>query len=262
MKWTQVCYRYDGRFGGFLTCVYESYVHREFPAAFAGPEEERLSLYPEREVAFCREKALRVYRSLADRLSPAGQRLVSLSFLTCLPERERAIYDLIRLGYELGPEVMGRITDDRVNLLNRAVLHLTREAHQYQGFVRFSDYGGLLAGEIRPKNQVLPLLRPHFCGRFSGENFLLYDRTHRQALVHRREPEGWAIVPLEDFQPASPGQEEKEYRALWRAFYNAVAIRDRENPKLRMTHMPRRYWELLTELREEPEEEGAGLIKY
>ena len=26
--WPQVAYTYDGSFNGFLTCVYESYVHR------------------------------------------------------------------------------------------------------------------------------------------------------------------------------------------------------------------------------------------
>ena len=41
MPWTQVAYRYDGSFGGFLTCVYESYVHREAPACFLTREEGR-----------------------------------------------------------------------------------------------------------------------------------------------------------------------------------------------------------------------------
>ena len=33
--WPQVAYTYDGSFNGFLTCVYESYVHRERAAAFS-----------------------------------------------------------------------------------------------------------------------------------------------------------------------------------------------------------------------------------
>jgi len=259
MSWPDVCYQYDGTFAGFLTCVYESYVRREYPAAFSAPEEARLSLYPERFVPAHREHALRVYRSLSARMGPEGRRLASLAFLTCLPQRERAIYDFIRLGYDVGPGVVCRLTDDRVDRLNKAVGHLTHEAHLYQGFVRFSDYGGLLAGEIRPKNRVLPLLRPHFCGRFSGEAFLLYDHTYREALLHQPRPERWAIVPMEEFRLAPPGQEERCYRALWRSFYNAIAIRERYNPKLRMTHMPKRYWDMMTEFQTDPEAEGAGL---
>lgn len=260
MSWPQVCYQYDGTFAGFLTCVYESYVHREYPAVFSAPEEARIFLYPERVIPTCRAHALRVYRSLSSRLSPEGQRLASLSFLTCLPQRERAIYDFIRLGYEVGPSAVHHLTDPRVDTLNKAVRHLTSEAHLYQGFVRFSDYDGVLLGEIEPKNQVLPLLRPHFCGRFSGESFLLYDHTHREALLHQPRPERWAIVPMDNFQPASPGRAEREFRALWRAFYDAVAISERYNPKLRMTHMPKRYWSKLTEFQADPEpEEGLAI---
>ena len=50
MPWTQVSYCYDGSFAGFLTCVFESYVHREAPAAFSTPADPRLSLWPERNV--------------------------------------------------------------------------------------------------------------------------------------------------------------------------------------------------------------------
>lgn len=256
MSWPNVCYQYDGTFAGFLTCVFESYVHREHPAAFAGPEENRISLYPERFIPTHRDHALRVYRSLAVRLSPEGQRLASLAFLTCLPEKERAIYDFIQLGYQVGRGVVRHLTDDRVDVLNKAVHHLTHEAHLYQGFIRFSDHGGLLAGEIRPKNRVLPLLRPHLCGRFSCETFLLYDHTHKEALLHQPEPEQWAIVPMEDFQPASPNREERDYRHLWRAFYDAIAIQGRYNPKLRMTHMPKRYWDMMTEFQTDPNESG------
>lgn len=69
MDWTQAAYRYDGSFSGFLTCVFYSYAEREEPMTFIGPEDGRLSLWPEREVEASRELALRVYRALS-RLGP------------------------------------------------------------------------------------------------------------------------------------------------------------------------------------------------
>ena len=247
--WPEYAYLYDGTFAGFLTCVYESYACRERPVVFAAPEEARISLYPEKTVETDEEKARRVYRSLAGRISPAAQRLASLGFLTCLEERERVICDFIRLGYTVGAGVTHWLTDPRVAPLDRAVRALTSEAHQYKGFVRFSDFGGLLAGEIEPKNRVLPLLRPHFCGRFPHETFLLYDKTHREALL--AQPGRWAISRLDHFQLARPDGREKEYRKMWKTFYNTIAIKERENPRCRMTHMPKRYWNQLTELKEE-----------
>ncbi|MBQ1602824.1 MAG: DUF4130 domain-containing protein, partial [Oscillospiraceae bacterium] len=58
-------------------------------------------------------------------------------------------------------------------------------------------------------------------------------------------------VPLEHFEMAAPDETEAQYRRLWRRFYDTIAIRERENPRLRMSHMPRRFWGTMTEFQEE-----------
>lgn len=246
---TEMAYTYDGSFAGFLTCVYECYVNKESPACFSTFDDVRITLWPERAVETDEAHAERVYRSLAVRISQEAQRMVRDGFLTCLPEKERHLYAFIRLGYSVGPSVVRHLTDDRVAVLSKALQHLGGEAHLLKGFVRFSQQDGLLIGEIEPKNRVLPLLRPHFCARYSGEKFVLYDRTHREALFY--EPRRWAIVPMEEFQVSAPGQAELDYRRLWRRFYDTIAIEGRYNPKCRMTHMPKRYWGTMTEFQEE-----------
>ena len=252
MSWQQVCFDYDGSYPGFLTCVFESYAHREEAVCFTSPEEDRLTLWPERHVDTDQAKAERVYRSLSKKISPQACRLVTQAFLTCLPERELHMYRFLRLGYQRGADITRDLTDDRVAVLTRAVGHLTGEAHLLKGFTRFSEQEGVLVGEIAPKNRVLPLLRPHFCARYPEESFVLYDRTHREALFYR--PRRWAIVPLEAFRAAAPGREERDFRRLWRRFYDTIAIEGRENPRCRMTQMPKRFWGTMTEFQNEPEE--------
>lgn len=251
--WTQVAYEYDGSFAGFLTCVFEAYTHREAPACFQGPEEGQAALWPARAVETDPAHAKRVYRSLARKLGRGGQELVARGFLTCLPQRELALWQLIQLGYERGPAALRDLTDSRVSVVTKAVQHLNGEAHLLKGFLRFSELDGVLVGEIEPKNRVLPLLRRHFCARYSGECFVIHDRTHREALFYR--PGQWSIVPVEDFRPGAPGERERAYRTLWRRFYDTIAIAERYNPKCRMTQMPKRYWNTMTEfLPEEPPE--------
>ena len=252
MSWQQVCFDYDGSYPGFLTCVFESYAHREEAVCFTSPEEDRLTLWPERHVDTDQAKAERVYRSLSKKISPQACRLVTQAFLTCLPERELHMYRFLRLGYQRGADITRDLTDDRVAVLTRAVGHLTGEAHLLKGFTRFSEQEGVLVGEIAPKNRVLPLLRPHFCARYPEESFVLYDRTHREALFYR--PRRWTIVPLEAFRAAAPGREERDFRRLWRRFYDTIAIEGRENPRCRMTQMPKRFWGTMTEFQNEPEE--------
>ena len=122
--------------------------------------------------------------------------------------------------------------------------HLNGEVHQYKGFVRFSDLGAYW-GRNRAENRVLPLLRRHFCDRYRNERFFLYDRTHQEALFYAEGRS--AVRPLEHFQMAPPDEVEARYRLLWKRFYDTIAIRERENPRCRMTHMPKRYWGTMTE---------------
>ena len=256
MDWPRFAYEYDGSFAGFLTCVFEAYAHKEEPACFLTHGDGRMTLWPERAVDTDEQKARRVYRSLERSMGAQGKRLVTYGFLTCLEERELILWDFLRLGYERGPSVVRDLTNPRVAALGKAVGHLTNEAHLLKGFTRFSDQDGVLAGEIQPQNRVLPLLRPHFAARYPGESLVLYDRTHREALFCQKGK--WAIVPLDRFHLAPPGARELDWRALWRQFYDTIAIEGRYNPKCRMTHMPKRYWGTMTEFqREAPSPSGA-----
>ena len=133
--------------------------------------------------------------------------------------------------------------------LLKAVRQLSGEVEQFRGFTRFSDFDGVLGAEIEPKNRVLPVLRRHFCERYHNETFFLYDRTHCEALLYSGGVS--RIVPLNHFEMAQPDEVEAGYRRLWRRFYDTVAIEARKNEKLRMTHMPKRYWGMMTEFQDE-----------
>lgn len=254
--WTQVAYTYDGSFAGFLTCMDESFKHFEEPMAFQNPEEDRTSIYPERVVPTDRSRAKRFYRELREQISKQAQTLVTHAFLTDLPDRECAIWQFLKFARTIGAGVTYWTTDDRVDRLNKAVRKLYSEAHLLKGFTRFSDSQGLLWSEISPKNRVLPLLRPHFCQRFRNETFLIYDSTHREALLYADGK--WAIRPVDRIDFPKDDAREADCQKLWQTFYDAIAIEGRYNPKLRMSRVPKRYWEHMTELKGELERERRG----
>ena len=193
-----------------------------------------------------------MYRSLAPRLGQEGRRLAVYGFLTCLEERELHLWRFLRLGYDRGLWVVRDLTDDRVAVLTRAVGHLTGEAHLLKGFTRFSEQEGVLVGGNWPPKKPGcfpssgPTLRP-----LSGGVLRPLRPHHREALftgpaVGHRAPGG---VPRR-----SPGREERDFRRLWRRFYDTIAIEGRENPRCRMTQMPKRFWGTMTEFQNETEE--------
>lgn len=241
---TEMIYEYDGSFEGFLCCIFESYAQKEVLTAIVSGEDPAITFFPVRAIQTDPAHAARVLRKVA-KCSPQALDLLRRGFLTCLPEKEMHLYRMVRRLLEEGPGFLGCLADPELLPLRKAVRHLGSEAHLLKGFVRFSELGGVLGGEIAPKNRVLPLLRCHFCARYREEKFFLYDRTHHEVLLYaagRAE-----IRPLEHFQMAPPEEAEARYRLLWKRFYDTVAIRERYNPRCRRTQMPQRYRGTMTE---------------
>ena len=237
-------YFYDGSFEGFLCCIFDSYANKEVLTAICRDEDFAPTLFATRTIPTVPEHASRVYRKVV-KLSPYTAELLQKGFLTCLPEKELYLYRLVVKLLREGPGFLRNFSDETLYPVIKAIRHLNGEAHLLKGFVRFSELGGVLGGEIEPKNRVLPLLRSHFCARYQNERFFLYDRTHKEALFYAS---GKAVIrPLEDFQMAPPDDTEANYRILWKRFYDTIAIKERYNPRCRMTNMPKRYWRTMTE---------------
>ena len=55
------------------------------------------------------------------------------------------------------------------------------------------------------------------------------------------------ILPVEHLEVPAMEAEEQAFRALWRRYYEVAAVEGRENPRCRMGHMPKRFWNHMTE---------------
>lgn len=241
---TDLIYIYDGSFDGFLCCVFESYAKKEVPTAVYRDGDFTPTLFDTRYIDTDAAHAKRVYRKVHT-LSPDAARLLRRGFLTCMPEKELRLYALVAKLLRQGPGFLRNLSDETVYPVLKGIRFLGDECEKLRGFVRFSDVGGVLAGEIEPKNRVLPVLAGHFRTRNRGQPFFLYDRAHREALLY--DGEKMAIVPLDHFEIAGPDETEARYRLLWKRFFETVAIKERENPRCQNTHLPKRYRAMMTE---------------
>lgn len=131
MAWRDVVFQYDGTFEGFLCCVFESYVNKEFPIAFSG-DEECWSLYEVRYVVTEREHAQRVYQSILRR-SKAAADVVRRGFLTCLPEKERHLYAVVKKLYDEGPAFLRNTADPVYYPVAKALRHMGRRTGKAAG---------------------------------------------------------------------------------------------------------------------------------
>ena len=245
---TDISYFYDGSFEGLLCCVYESYYEKELPSLIFNPSQTQETLFPVKEIETNIEKARKVRKSINKSISAEALHLVRMCYYSNTQNREIIILNFLRLGYKTGAKVTNMLADDTVKAISEIARSVSRESMYYHEFIRFSDYNGALVAIIEPKNFVLPMIVNHFCDRFPSENFLIYDETNKHAAVYQNGER--ALIPLDHLEVPKACEKEEKYRALWKQFYNTIAIEGRINPKLRMNNMPKRYWKHLTEFQD------------
>ena len=245
---TDTAYCYDGSFAGFLCCVFESYTRKEIPAEVCPPEEGQLNLCGTRDIPTDLQRARRVAAGL-DRLGWQVKDRITTGFLSTEPGKDLTLLRFARLCFARGPGAVRMLGDPDAAAAFRLERAVNNEAGKLIEFIRFEEREGMLGAVIHPKNYILPLLRPHFCGRFPEEDFMIYDAVHQAVLLH----EGHSTRLLELAAPLElppPSAREQQFQALWTQFYKTLEIKARHNEKGRMTHCPKRFWADMVEMKE------------
>ena len=247
---------YDGTFEGLMTAVFDSYAFHPAPEGVAQVQRCQQLLGREyREIMTDNEKADRVIAGVRRAMGTDAYTKVWRAFLSCDDGKGDAIYRYIRLGMRIGRRILLRLTDERVMKLDGIDRLVGREAGLLIEFVRFAEMeGGVYYGEITPDNDVLPLIMPHFAERFHIQPFILHDKSRRQAGVF--DTREWVLTSTEGMQLPDYAQGEREYRRMWKAFYNTIAIKERINPSLRRNHMPKKYWKNMLEMQPDLHPDG------
>lgn len=211
---TDVAYRYDGSFAGFLCCVFESYARHEIPSEVCSPEEGQLNLFGTREILTDRQRAKRVAMGL-DRLGPQVKDRIVTGFLSTDPGKDLTLLRFARRCFAQGPQAVQMLGDPDVAAAFAIERAVNNEAGKFIEFIRFEERDGMLGTVIHPKHQVLPLLRGHFCSRLPDEDFLIFDATHGTALVRRGGQVQY--LTMEHYTPGTD-EDELNWQQLWKRF--------------------------------------------
>ena len=243
---SDTAYCYDGSFAGFLCCVFESYTRHEIPSAVLGPGEGQTTLFGLKTIPTDPAHAKRVADGLT-RLGAMVKERVTIGFLSTEEEKDLILLRFVRCCFDKGPRAVQMLGDPDVNAAFALERNIRNEACHFTEFLRFEERDGMLGAIIHPKNNVLPMLRGHFCSRLPDEDFLIFDTTHGTALL--RQHGRVQYLAMEHYNPASDA-DELNWQDLWKRFFHALTIEERRNAKAQMNHAPKRFWQDMVEMRE------------
>ena len=79
---SDVIYRYDGSFEGFLCCIFHSFRNKEIPLDIVSEQDGQISFYPEVWIGTEQKLADRVFSSIPVKISQQAAQMVSEAFLS------------------------------------------------------------------------------------------------------------------------------------------------------------------------------------
>lgn len=244
---------------GIFTGIYDAWASRlgHDNVGLRVEGQMNLELFAEyREVQTDPQKAEKVARSVRGKMGQDAYKTVYQAALSCRPEKADAIYRVVVRGMknsvtpQEARQIIWNLQDSNVCLLFELARKVGNEALRYLEFVRFKELSnGVLFSEIQTENYVLPMVGDHFADRFPNENFMIYDNTHNDCLIHGKQRQ-WFI--LRNTQPDKKAEEkisdrEEEFQNLWRGFCDSIAIESRKNLKLQQQFWPLKFRKWMTE---------------
>ena len=246
---------YDNTFDGLLTCVFEAFNRKEFPENIVG-ENKQLPLFIESfRVITDDAKADRVLKALRKKISKAALDMLFISYLSELEEIEIRIFHYIQKALLAGISIETDFTDSDVLELSKIYKKVGREEERIRQFVRFQKTAdGLFFAAMNPIYNVIPLTARFFKTRFADQQWIIYDVKREYGLYYNLK-----TVETVQFEqlPFATGtgrltaekldQYEIAFQILWKDYLKAITIRERLNLKLQRQHMPKRFWNYLTE---------------
>ena len=240
-------YMHDGTFDGLLTCIFDAYVTGETPANIIAAGDLALALDQEiKQILTSPAKAARVQNGIIHTLGEEAAENVFTASLSTDPDTGKAIFNFLQLGFRVGRSANSMLSDPSVWKLHAICRLVRREQHAFTEFLRFGELtGGVYLSEFKPNANILPLIMPHFAGRFNDCAFVIHDKGRRMAGVYDKS--GWYLTSTERMTLPAFTQGERDMRALWKLFFQSITIKERVKPTRQRNVMPIKYRKYMTE---------------
>ena len=227
------------RFEDMMSCIYDAWVY----GISVGHEQVRLCKEPVYQqdlfheyihVDYDEEKTNKVIRSIQRKISWGAYISVFYACLSIEEDAMQAIYDFLRLGFRVGAQVLDMQNRPEVMRMWELRRRIGNEATYFKEFARFTSMDSkVYLCHIEPKNNVLLLVADHFADRMPSENWVMVDDARRYAVIHPKDEESYVReLSEEEFLALRKAYSQKdEYTYLWKGFFEAIGIKERENRK-------------------------------
>jgi probable DNA metabolism protein len=256
-------YTFDGTLEGLMTAVFDAFERHEQPEKLL-TKGDALPLFCDHvhEVITDEEKAKRVWTGLEKRLTCQALRIISVSWLSELPEVVQPLFNYVCKTFRQpqgAASIALNYADPDVLAVTRIGWKVSHEQLRMKQFIRFQKAkDGTYLAVIGPDHNVLPLVIGHFRDRFNDQPWLIYDAKRHYGFYYEGSGmpmqitfEDESAIPFNLYDgklnPDLLSSDDQLFQDLWRTYFKAICIKEWLNPRKQIREIPLRYWKYLTE---------------
>lgn len=245
--------RYDGSFHGFLSAVFYAYAEKLGEVRIRREEDQTLDIFEDIiRITTKEDHTKRVWEAVKKKAGTAGSNRFYKAFLNDRDQVEDILYNYCRYLFESKGPVGSNYANNFVLKVQQLAKSVHREKHRMEAFVRFRlTKDGLYFASVEPDFNVLPLIKNHFEDRYADQKWMIYDLRRKYGLYYDLEKTMEVQMTFEQDPQKTTleifTEEEIQFQALWKGYFDSVNIKERANRKLHLQHVPKRYWKHLSE---------------
>jgi len=242
-------YLYDGTFDGYLTAIFYAYAEKEEVGIYKESIYSPSLLSTSQIILSESDKSDRVYQSILSKLSHNTLDNLYKVFLSEAPDAETLGLYYLRLCYHYSDDINLAKNNDLIHKVDTLCKRVWLEVHRFYGFIRFKEISPMVFyAAIEPDHNILPLIMGHFKKRFSDQHFIIHDLKRKSAIIYDTKNILLSYLTTEESDKLAKAEISDAFEELFRTYYKSTTIKERYNPRLRNSFMPKRYYKHLVEL--------------
>ncbi|MGE8650028.1 MAG: TIGR03915 family putative DNA repair protein [Acinetobacter sp.] len=253
-------YCFDGTMTGLLSCVFRAFEFKEFDVKVTANPQAQNGLFDDFiHVAPNERQGQRVWQGLKQKVSSSSLKAFYYAFLSEKEQAFQNLFDFAVYIFQNQRPVDKDYGHHAVIGMSQWCKQVGREKHRMEAFVRFKKAkDGLFLSLVKPDFNVLPIISRHFKERYQDQRWLIYDEQRQYGIyydlddVHQIEMNAEMVDPqirIGHSQSFSIELDDEEvlYDQLWKDYFKSVNIQARQNMKLHIQYVPKRYWRYMNE---------------
>lgn len=247
-------YIYDGSFQGFFTLIYTVFFNKDFNINIISNKKNTSLFFDTILIKTDMEKAEKVIKKINLSFSKSSLYTITGAFLSNETGIENYIFSYITLGLKYGKLTDNKLDEDSILKVLKSSERTYKEAHKIKGLLRFKELSdNTFYAPISPDNNILPVIYRHFEHRFPNQNWVIHDIRRKICVIYKDRLSTFYDSVIADKavlenKSSILSSEEIMFQSLWKNYFSTIAIKERENLKLQMKFVPKKYWNYITEM--------------